>query len=320
MTSTGEANCRRSLLLHAPHQLVWETETLPPLGPRDLLVRTRAGAISIGTELPLYCGMSRSAYLPVYPLMTGYESLAEVLACGDQVRNVAVGDRVIATYGHRSAAVVPEARAIPVPADIPDQLALLLILACDTAKGVAKIAPQPADQVLISGAGTIGLLTLFNLRAHGIGAVDLLEPQATRRTLALDLGARAAFDPAGAQPPTAAYQAGFECSSRNTAFAALQDALVREGRICILADGNLEPLALTPAFHAKELAVVGSSDGLDYHQYALWFWEQLRSGSWSLERLFDLEIRAGELPATFERMATGEAAPVKVFVRYREER
>jgi alcohol dehydrogenase len=88
------------------------------------------------------------------------------------------------------------------------------------------------------------------------------------------------------------------------------------GRICVLADGNLEPLTLTPAFHAKELAVVGSSDGLDYQQYALWFWERLREGIAPLERLFELHVDAETLPQRFEEMARGQVAPVKVFVRY----
>jgi hypothetical protein len=39
--------------------------------------------------------------------------------------------------------------------------------------------------------------------------------------------------------------------------------------------------------------------------------------AWPLERLFELEVMADELPATFERIARGEVAPVKIFVRYR---
>jgi hypothetical protein len=60
--------------------------------------------------------------------------------------------------------VLDESRAIPVPADISDQLVLLVILACDAAKGVAKLDLHIDDAVLIAGAGTVGLLTLFNLR------------------------------------------------------------------------------------------------------------------------------------------------------------
>ena len=41
--------------------LRWVTQDLPPLGPRDLLIETRSGAISLGTELPHYLGTSRNA-------------------------------------------------------------------------------------------------------------------------------------------------------------------------------------------------------------------------------------------------------------------
>jgi alcohol dehydrogenase len=191
-----------------------------------------------------------------------------------------------------------------------------LILVCDAAKGAAKLDPHTDDAVLIAGAGTIGLLTLFNLRARDLCDVDVLEPLAARRALALALGARTAFDPAASLLPEATYRYGFECSSRDAAFGALQAALAHDGRICILADGNVEPLTLAPAFHAKELAVVGSSDGLGYQQYAPWFWERLRERIAPLERLFEEQIAAEELPRLFERMARGEAAPVKVFVRY----
>jgi alcohol dehydrogenase len=305
-----------SLLLHAPHHLAWQAEALPPLGPRDVLVRTIAGAVSIGTELPLYRGDSRGAHQPAYPLMTGYESLAEVLTCGADVKELAPGDRVVATYGHRTIAVLDEARAIPVPIDIPDQLALLVILACDAAKGVTKLEPHAEDKTLITGAGTIGLLTLFNLRANGALDVDILEPGAARRALALAFGARNVFDPAADRPLDDTYRYGFECSSRDAAFGLLQAAMAREGRICILADGNVEPLTLAPAFHAKELTIVGSSDGLDYQQYALWFWERLRDGIAPLERLFEQQVDARELPGLFEELARSQVAPVKVFVRY----
>src|SRR5262249_51536801 len=160
------------------------------------------------------------------------------------------GARVVATYGHRTAAVLDEARAIPVPTDIPDQLALLLILACDTAKGVAKLAPHSDDEILIAGAGTIGLLALFNLRANGAHHVGMREPLVARRALGRAFGARNVFEPAAGLYRAGTYRYGFECSSRDAAFGVLQTALAREGRICILADGNLEPLTLAPQFHA----------------------------------------------------------------------
>jgi len=292
------------------------TEPLPDLGPQDLLLRTRAGAISIGTELPIYLGESRGLHAATYPCMTGYESIAEVVACGAAVQRVAVGERVVAFYGHRTAAVLPETRVTPIPADISDQLALLLILACDTAKGVGKVTLAPQERIAITGGGVIGLLTLFNLHARGQRNVILIDPVAQRRALAQQLGAQATFAPDDPQLFAQTCRIGFECSSRNVAFQLLQTLAEPAGQLCILADGNLEPLVLTPAFHAKELTVVGSSDGLDYQQYARWFWEVVRTQAYPLTTLFQQSVTAAQLPTTFAALADNAQRPVKVFVEY----
>lgn len=57
--------------------------------------------------------------------MTGYESLAEVVAVGDGVDDsvMRVNDRVVATYGHRTAARVRAESLIRVPEGVPDEVA-----------------------------------------------------------------------------------------------------------------------------------------------------------------------------------------------------
>jgi alcohol dehydrogenase len=307
---------RSSLLLCAPRTLRWVRETFGAPAPHEIVVATRTGAISIGTELPLYAGTHHGSAPLQRPAMTGYESVATVVACGAAVQRVAVGDRVVAFYGHRTHAVLEEHRVVPVPRDIEDAEALLLILACDTAKGVAKMNVQKDDPVLITGAGAIGLLTLFNLKARGVDTVNVIEPNARRRALALQWGARRAMDPAQAMDHKAAYRVGFECSSRNAAFQLLQQLVAHNGRVCVLADGNIEPLVLAPAFHQKELQIVGSSDGEEYPDYARWFWEQVRSKHTPLDQLWEWERPAQELPHVFEQIAQAHNRPLKVLVRY----
>lgn len=309
---------RHSLLLTAPRRLEWLTDELPPLAPNEVLVRTIAGAVSVGTELPQFRGDERQIIPRDYPRMTGYESLGFVEARGADVSSLSIGQRVAAFYGHRTYGIVAAAKAIPIPEDIPDPLALLTILGCDAAKGVRKLAPTPGDTILITGAGTMGLLTLFILACSGVPSVDIVEPRPDRRALALLLGARHAFEP-DAVPGDATYTAGFECSSRAAACTLLQERMRPGGRICVLADGNIEPLTLAPAFHANELTLIASSDGWDYHQHAVWYAEQVRRGAASeLSRLFELTVTPPELPTAFERMARGDSAPIKVFVRYAE--
>lgn len=307
----------RSLLLVAPRRLEWVEETLPDPAPGMLLVRTLAGAISIGSELPRYLGTARHSSPPRYPAMTGYESVGVVTAVGLGVARASAGQRVVAFYGHRSAALVPEHKAIPVPEDITDTLALLSILTCDAAKGVRKLAPAPTEHVLITGAGAMGLFTLFILKAYGIADVDVVEPNPDRHALAHALGARAVLTPDEAAATGNDYDAGFECSARDAAFVLLQRRLAPHGGLCVLSDGNIEPLTLTPAFHEKELAVVGSSDGWDYQQHAAWYFDYLRTTSTPLADVFQMEIGAEALPTVFERLASGDIAPEKVLTRYR---
>lgn len=307
----------QSLLLVAPRRLVWTTAELPSLGARDLLVETRVGAVSIGTELPLYRGDSRNSAPATYPRMTGYESVGTVIARGADVRDAQFGDRVVATYGHRDFAVVPEPNVIVVPPVLSDELALLAILCCDVAAGIAKLGEGTREPVLVTGAGAIGLLALFVLLQGGTPAVDVLEPRPERRAAARRFGAREVIDPSSAERLAEPYAAGLECSSRDAAFATLQGQMRHGGRICVLADGNREPLTLTPPFHERELTIVGSSDSPDYQGHAQWYFGVAPDAAKPLASLFDLVVAADELPATFERLATGAASAIKVLIRYR---
>ena len=164
--------------------------------------------------------------------------------------------------------------------------------------------------------GTIGLLALWTLKAYGITQVDVVEPNVERHQLAYALGASRVVTSDTVNDQIADYSIGIECSSRNAGFALLQAAAAIGGHICILADGNLEPLALSPHFHEKELTVVGSSDGVDHPAYARWFYAQDNQQITALEALFMWTINANELPQTFRRIANSTMRPVKVFVEY----
>lgn len=314
--SGGAPDEGRSLLLHAPRQLGWVRELLPPLGPHDLLIETIAGAISSGTELPHYRGDSRDLAAPRYPRMTGYESVGIVRACGAATVSPALGSRVVATYGHRTHAVVPAVKAVPVPDSISDAAALLLILSGDVATGIAKLGGAPPEPILVTGAGAIGLLSIFVLAALGATAIDLIEPLADRRELAHAFGARRAVGPEMLDRLEPEYASGVECSSRDAAFGALQARLRPHGRLCILADGNLEPLTLAPHFHQQQLSVVGSSDCPDYHAHARWYFPLAALHQATLERLFDCRVAATELSTTFAALASGTLLATKVLVSY----
>jgi alcohol dehydrogenase len=307
----------KSLLLHGPKTLHWAEEMLPLLGDKDVLIETIAGAVSIGSEMPRYLGVSREESSLHYPIMTGYESYGRITALGSNLNEKLLGETVIAFYGHRSHAVLPFEKLIFAPSRVPPPTALLLILSCDVAKAIRKLQIQPEERVLVAGAGAIGLIAVWLLKRYGVQTVHVLEPEAIRRDKAIALGASLAVFPEEAERWPAEYPVAIECSSRDIAFQLLQEKMAHNGRIAVLSDGNLEPLSLSPYFHSKELKIVGSSDGWDYQQHALWFWKAVEDDQSLANALFELTIKAADLPKTFATIAKGEISPIKVLVNYK---
>lgn len=301
---------QKRLQVTAARSVTWTRHHLPPVQAHELLVRTIAGAISIGAELPQVRGDDPTDPAPDYPKETGYESYAIVIAVGNQVTRFQVGDRLLAFYGHQDIALVGEAKAIPVPDGVSPKIALLNILSCDAAKGVRKLAPKPTDSVLVTGMGVIGLLTVFYLRhfCH-VDRIVVFDPDPVRSSLALSLGAHASYS-----DTDETFTHALECSARQDAFALLQEKLVPHGQLCILSDGNHETLSLTPAFYEKELRLVGSSDGWDYQEHAAWFFKTAPHVPY-LEQLFEKTVSARDLVECFDRLLT-DATPLKVLVLY----
>ena len=88
-------------------------KTLPPLDPNQVLVKTAVSTISCGTERanitgdPNVSAVSESSV--VFPRYSGYNSAGTVIAVGEAVTNVKVGDRVVVFWGlHQGINMVDE--------------------------------------------------------------------------------------------------------------------------------------------------------------------------------------------------------------------
>lgn len=208
-------------------------EDLPdpvPTGAGDAVVRvTRAGLC--GSDLHPWAG--REPFLP--GVVPGHEAVGEVVAVGDEVRSVTVGDRVVVPFstscgrcppcrrglsarcargrllgwgapdgsvrldGCQAEAVrVPHADGtlVPVPGSLTDDDAVLLADNLPTGWYAAQRVDVRADEpVVVLGCGAVGLCTVVALQAHGAGPVVASDPIPARRDRAAHLGARAC-DPA----------------------------------------------------------------------------------------------------------------------------
>ncbi|WP_440896700.1 alcohol dehydrogenase catalytic domain-containing protein [Amphibacillus sp. Q70] len=308
-----------SLVLYGEEELNWNKETLPALKSDQVLIKTIAGAISIGSELSQYMESDIAVDSSHYPKETGYESYGEVVEIGSKVSMLNIGDRVVAFYGHKDYEIVKENEAIVVPKDIHYSEGLLTILSCDAAKGVLKLNPKETDKVLIAGMGTMGLLTVYFLKEYmKVHHIDVLEPNTSRGDFAKKLGANNVFNDI-AQCPNDYYRYGLECSAYNEAFKTLQKSLQKNAKVCILSDGNKDRFELQPEFYEKELTIVGSSDGWDYRKHSKWFFEKVKQNGSQLSAIFEMKIKKQELIPCFKDLSQGKINPLKVLIEYEGE-
>ncbi|ADK05201.1 TPA: zinc-binding dehydrogenase [Bacillus anthracis] len=305
---------QNKLVLEGPKYLKWKTCKIKSIQDDEIIVKTIAGAISIGAELPQYNGTDVTDTHPFYPRKTGYESYGEVIQVGDKVTNLKIGDKVVSFYGHETIGIFKWYKVIRVPNYIKPKVALLSILSCDAAKGILKLNPRQDEKVLITRMGVIGLLACYFLKYYvGVKHVDVVEPNKNRRDFAKKFGVKNTFD--AEEQIIETYNYGFECSATNSGFHTLQKALKTNGQICILSDGNIEELTLNEDFYQKELKIIGSSDGYDYQKHADWFFSQIEQTP-LLEEIFQHEIQYTELIQCFEELSQGIITPLKVFISY----
>lgn len=289
------------LIAAAPLTPRWEPLAPRGVGPGEVRVQTRLSALSVASELSVLRDGP-------FPSALGYQTLGTVTEAGPGV-TLPVGARVVTTLGHAAWGVHGASRVIPVPDDVPDRVALSVILAEETAKGLRRVQPAPHERVLVAGAGLLGLLSVVNLTRAGHD-VSVIEPRAHRQALARQFGAHEVYGPEDA--PRDAFDVGVECSAAPAGFAALLGALKPRGRCVVLSDGNWGALTLTPDFHRKELSVVASSDGEDYAVHARWWWRNVNP---VLEALYPVTVAAADLPDLYACLSTPDR-PVSALVEW----
>lgn len=201
----------------------------PTLEPGHVLVRVSRSCISVGTEmsgvrasnLPLWkramqrpdqvrrivemvCtqGVDRTLAAvrgkidALHPV--GYSAVGQVVAVGEGVEGVAIGDRV-ACAGSQSAfhagiVRVPRNLIALVPEGVDDDAAATVTLGAIALQGLRRAAPTLGETVVVVGLGLLGQLTVQLLKASGCRVIGAdLDP--ARNRLALELGLDAALAP-----------------------------------------------------------------------------------------------------------------------------
>jgi 2-desacetyl-2-hydroxyethyl bacteriochlorophyllide A dehydrogenase len=223
----------RTLVLDRPRQLRLSEQPSQPLRAGEARLRARLSGISHGTELSLYRGTSafvdkvfdrglRAFVAPhagsaaTYPVMLGYEMVAEVVEAAPDVTEVQVGDLVHTGTPHQeetvldvSASLAATYPLVRLPTGERLERALFVSLATVALQAVHDAEIKLGDAVSVHGLGAIGLLAVQMCRLEGIQTIFGVDPDPHRRELAAAMGATHVLDPA-TDPPV-----GLQIRERN---------------------------------------------------------------------------------------------------------
>lgn len=169
----------RRLRFPAVKEVEWESVEVPRMpDAHTVVIRTRHSFISVGTELAIYSGSHIGFTLedPPFQLMPnipGYALVGHVIAAGDAVEGLSVGQRVLAQTHHADIAVVDVRRTsvFPLPDALTDVQGTLLRMAYIALTAVRAAPLQLGEAVVVYGQGPVGQLAAQLFLANGAGTV-----------------------------------------------------------------------------------------------------------------------------------------------------
>lgn len=176
MSSTGQVLKGKRIVWPERGKVLVEDFKIEQPKAKEVLIKTRSTLISSGTEgASLGALPNTSGKFPQYP---GYSNAGEVIAIGDEISEIEVGDRVVSRTPHASYVLASENGISKVPPGLSFNEATFLSLSSIALQGVRKARIELGESVVVLGQGLVGQLALQLAKLSGaipLIAVDLYD-------------------------------------------------------------------------------------------------------------------------------------------------
>jgi len=265
-------NSMRGLEKSHAKEGIWmvENQPIPEFGANDVLIKITKSAIC-GTDVHIYKWDEWAAKTVPTPMITGHEYVGVVEHCGSEVKHLKKGQRVSGeghiVCGHcrncragkrhlcpntlgvgvnRQGSFaeylsIPAGNVFPIPDDISDDMAAIFD-PFGNAVHTALSFDMVGEDVLITGAGPIGIMAVAICKHIGARHVVITDVNPYRLELAETLGATRAVnvakDDLGAVMSdlgmTEGFDVGLEMSGVESAFQQMVGTMINGGKIALL--------------------------------------------------------------------------------------
>jgi threonine dehydrogenase-like Zn-dependent dehydrogenase len=248
---------------------VWEEAVVKP-GPDELLCKAQKSLISTGTEGSCLRGVFEAGTnweaMVQYPFRPGYSMAAQVVAVGEQVQSIQVGERVAAWIPHQEYFRLRADDAHLIPEGVSNEEATWSILACTTQLGIRRAELTLGETVAVVGLGILGQLVVQYLVLSGARRILAIDPLEKRLELAASHGAthclampvQEAVGEVAAITDGKMLDALFEISGHPEVLAHCLPLMRRLGRIVLLGDTPTPSQQhLGPGLVSNSIAILG---------------------------------------------------------------
>ena len=265
------SNEMKALVKSRPEPGLWmERVPVPEPGPTDVLIKVAKSAIC-GTDVHIWNWDAWAARTVPVPMVTGHEFCGTIAETGSAVRRFHVGQRVSgeghivcgacrncrAGRGHlcrntkgvgvdrpgsfAEFVCIPEDNVVLIPDDVPDEIAAIFD-PFGNAVHTALSFDLVGEDVLVTGAGPIGIMGALVAQCVGARKVVITDINPVRLDLARKLGVHHVVDASNEklvdvmreEGMTEGFDIGLEMSGSAVAFRDMIDTMNNGGKIAIL--------------------------------------------------------------------------------------
>ncbi|MFK0148239.1 Zn-dependent alcohol dehydrogenase [Streptomyces griseus] len=214
--------------------------------------------------------------------------------------------------------VVGAGCAVPIPDDVPFEIAALIGCGVTTGLGAAinTAKVEAGSSVAVIGCGGVGISTIQGARVQGAAQIVAVDPVASRREAALRFGATEAVTPDGLADAKQRITGGegfdyvFEVVGKSATARTAYENTRRGGTLCVVGAGAMDDTFQVNMFELffdeKRIlpSMYGGGDVLRSYERAIALW---RAGRIDLESMITHRVRLDGINDALDQMRTGES-------------
>ena len=339
------ANTMKALVKAKPEAGIWmEQVPAPEPDHNDVLIKVKKTAIC-GTDMHIYNWDAWARQTIPVPMVIGHEFYGEIVEIGSAVKQYHVGQRV-SGEGHIVCGIcrncragrgqlcrntigvgvnrpgafgeflsIPENNVVVIPDDVPDEIAAILD-PFGNAVHTALSFDLVGEDVLVTGAGTIGIMAALVAGRSGARNVVITDINPVKLELARAMGLKNTIDTSKqdladvmkSMGMTEGFDVGLEMSGAAPAFRDMIDKMNNGGRIAVL---GIAPSAFEIDWNKIIFKMLNIKGIYGREMFETWYkMIAFVQGGLDLSGIITHRLKVDDFQAGFDAMASGNSGKV----------